>query len=110
MNRNMEDTIRYMGGADIKLQVKWDNDAPSSPAGGEAAGDSGDGGASNAPAASAAGPNALPAPPKKVQFTEPPFEPFAKLPEVEAAAKVYNKSGIELQAGKKKLDCAADGH
>ncbi len=94
MNQNTEDKIRYKNGADIVLQVRWENDAPV-----------GGGGA----------PGAQPAEeqvdldkvlsgeivPKRTQWTEPPFQPFTELPGVEHAAKVFVKPGATFEAGSK---------
>lgn len=80
INQNTEDKIHYLGGTDIKLQVQWENDAPAAGEGSPAD----DGAAQADPAAAAAGP-------KKVQYTEPPFQPFTQLPGVQNAAKVFIK-------------------
>lgn len=84
INENASDKISYMTGADIRLTVKWENDAPPE-------GEMGDG--------------AEPAPIRfgstKIQYSEPPFEVYAKLPGVESAARVFVKEGY-AGAGKAK--------
>lgn len=78
---NMENKIRYSIGADIVLTTRWENDAPpASPAG--------------VPVMRQEAADA--APPKRVQFTEPPFLPFTGMPGVEAAARVFVKEDARL--------------
>lgn len=90
INQNAEDKLRYAGGADLRLQIQWQNDAPppSGPGGPPGAGE-GESSDSTAPAA-----------PKKIQFSEPPFLPFAELPGVAHAAKVFVKEDAYVSAGK----------
>lgn len=87
LNQNMEDKLRYKNGADIVVSTKWENDAPPPDMGGGM-----DGGA--VPAAAA------PGAPKRVQYTEPPFLPYAQLPGVENAARVFNKTNAFFGFGK----------
>lgn len=82
MNSNTLEKVRYKNGADVILNVRWENDAP--PPGAEMAGE--DGGAEAS--------QPVPAPPKRIQYTEPPFQLFAELPGVEHAAKVFVKDAI----------------
>lgn len=87
INDNMESQIRYSAGADLTLQTRWESDAPVV-----------------APAASTAG---EPAPSegtggtKRVQYTEPSFQPYRELADVEAAAKVFRKENARFTAGQK---------
>jgi putative ABC transport system permease protein len=85
INKNSEDKIRYINGADITMKVKWDSDEP--------------------PPASASGPSgAPPAPtvpvPDVFHYVEPPFLPYTHLTGVEAAAKVFIKEDayVEMNA------------
>ncbi|XEC93238.1 FtsX-like permease family protein [Paenibacillus tarimensis] len=79
INENMEDKIRYGIGADMTLQLYWENDAPPETAGGIGE------------PASAQEPQVDPntGGPKRVQYTEPPFLPFTQLDGVESAARVF---------------------
>ncbi|HEY0828922.1 MAG TPA: FtsX-like permease family protein [Bacilli bacterium] len=81
MNKNIEDKVNYKNGADIILNVRWENDAPPPPVPGMPV-----------PAEAEAGPK------KKVQFTEPPFELVDQLPGIEEAAKVFIKDGVYVSA------------
>jgi putative ABC transport system permease protein len=75
LNKNAEDQILYATGADMVLNIRWENDAPPPR------------------------PPGMPAPtpepgevnsqPKRTQYTEPPFIPITQLPGVEHAAKVF---------------------
>ncbi|GGF97590.1 ABC transporter permease [Paenibacillus abyssi] len=84
INENMENKIRYAVGADIALSILWENDAPppmagpSGPVGGEGETDVSAG------------------PPKRVQYTEPPFLPMKELEGVESAARVFRKDQISF--------------
>ncbi|MFF2885413.1 FtsX-like permease family protein [Paenibacillus sp. NPDC057967] len=75
INLNSEDRIQYGNGADMVLNVNWINDAPPPPTIGGGPGGGGD-------TASV---------PKRVNYLEPPFEPFLNLPGVEHGAKVFTK-------------------
>ncbi|AGA57566.1 ABC-type transport system, involved in lipoprotein release, permease component [Thermobacillus composti KWC4] len=79
---NMENKIRYAIGADVVLTSRWENDAPPPMAGGPAPQQT----------------EADAAPPKRVQYTEPPFLPFTEMPGVEAAARVFVKEDARLNA------------
>ncbi len=78
LNENLDDQIRYRGGADVRLQFRWENDAP--PA------------SDDAPAPAA----------RKVQYTEPPFEPVRRLPGVQEAARVFTKDNAFFTSGKER--------
>lgn len=72
MNQNNEDKINYQFGADVVMEVFWDNDAPPPPPPG-------------------APPPKEPIIPKRVQYVEPAYETiFKDLPGVEHTAKVFN--------------------
>jgi len=76
INDNLESRIRYDIGADMVLMSRWESLAPVRPAG-MAPQQGGDAGG-------AAGP-------VRVQYAEPPFEPFRQLEGVASAAKVFRK-------------------
>ncbi|TJY42172.1 ABC transporter permease [Cohnella pontilimi] len=83
LNNNTEDRIRYANGADVVLESEWPNDKPPpAPAGPQ--------GAIAAPAAPV---------PSVVHYLEPPFDPYMKLPGVEAAAKVFVKPEASFYVG-----------
>lgn len=84
INDNMESKIKYAVGGDIALTTKWENDAPlpSTYQGQPSQTDT-------------AGTTAA----KRVQYTEPPFEPYHKLEGVETAAKVFKKEKARFSAG-----------
>ncbi|MDB4865887.1 MAG: transporter permease [Cohnella sp.] len=83
LNNNTEDRIRYANGADVTLQADWPNDKPPpTPMGG--------------PGPGAASPDAAP---KVTHYIEPPFDPYPKLPGVEAAAKVFVKPDATFYVG-----------
>ncbi|WP_379135802.1 FtsX-like permease family protein [Paenibacillus sp. sgz500958] len=85
VNNNTEERIRYKNGADFTLSGKWPSDAAATPAGGGAF-------------AGAAGGSATPIT-KSVHYTEPPYDPYLKLPGVEHAAKVFVKENAVFKAG-----------
>ncbi|GAA3404691.1 ABC transporter permease [Paenibacillus hodogayensis] len=91
MNSNTLEKVKYKNGTDIVLNVKWENDAPPPMMGGgeEPAGEG------ETPA-----PSTPIAPPKRVQYTEPPFQVFGELPGVAQAAKVFVKDDAIAQLGK----------
>lgn len=93
INKNAMEKIMYTNGADIAMQIKWEDDAPPPGMGDEGDGAAADGGDSPAP-------SVLPAPKKKVQFSEPPFLPLTQLPGVEQAAKVFLKKDAAFSIGK----------
>jgi putative ABC transport system permease protein len=80
LNQNTQEKILYRNGADLTLRLYWENDAPPTIATMNPAEDS------------------TPAPPKRVQYTEPPFEPLTQLPGVEYAAKVFIKEDAAFDA------------
>jgi putative ABC transport system permease protein len=94
INQNSEDKLRYLGGSDIKLQVQWENDAPP-PGASDDPSEGGSGGGDGGGDASAGLFTK-----QKVQFSEPPFQPFAQLPGVQSAAKVFVKEDAYVAAGK----------
>ncbi|PYI55924.1 ABC transporter permease [Paenibacillus flagellatus] len=89
MNTNTLEKVKYKNGTDVILNVKWENDAPPPAADGGMEG----GGAAPAAAVPIGGP-------KRIQYTEPPFQVFAELPGVAHAAKVFVKDDAVAQAGK----------
>ncbi|MCL6456938.1 MAG: ABC transporter permease, partial [Gorillibacterium sp.] len=83
INSNTEDRIRYGNGADVTMTADWINDAP--------------------PPAMPGGPGqaeaAAPVVSKPIHYLEPAFEPFATLPGVEHAAKVFVKPNASFSVG-----------
>ncbi|MBC8080626.1 MAG: FtsX-like permease family protein [Gorillibacterium sp.] len=75
LNNNMEERLRYAEGADFSITSQWPNDAPLEPMQG---------------APGPVSPAAIPVS-KTIHYTEPPFEPYKKLPGVQSAAKVFIK-------------------
>lgn len=97
INKNTGEKIMYSNGADISMQIKWEDDAP--PPGMDmddsASADDSDGAAAvTAPV--------IPAVKKKVQYSEPPFLPMTQLPGVDQAAKVFTKKDASFTIGKEK--------
>lgn len=95
INKNTEDKIRYANGADITMQIRWENDAPPPSSPEEGSGDESD---DSADAAA----QAIPEAPHKTQYSEPPFLPFTQLPGVEHAAKVFSRADASFSMGKEK--------
>ncbi|KQX58716.1 ABC transporter permease [Paenibacillus sp. Root444D2] len=90
INKNTGDKIHYSAGADITMQIRWENDAPPAILTGlmeESEEESAD---SNADSDA----------PHKTQYTEPSFLPFTQLNGVEHAAKVFNKKDAIYTRGK----------
>jgi putative ABC transport system permease protein len=94
INQNAEDKLRYAGGADLRLRIEWQSDAPppAQPGG---------------PGPAAADGSAVA--PKKVQFSEPPFLPFTELPGVAHASKVFVKEGAYVNAAKTSVEATLFG-
>jgi putative ABC transport system permease protein len=97
MNKNIEEKIRYKNGADIVLQTKWENDAPTPQSGPSG---------SSAEASSSVG---QPLTKKRVQYTEPPFMPFTQMAGVESAARVFYKNDVYFTLGKESKKTALMG-
>lgn len=73
MNQNNEDKVSYQFGADLIMQVRWNNDAPPKGPDGQTSEDF----------------------PKRVQYQEPAYEPIVRdLPGVEHTAKVFKKEKV----------------
>ncbi|WP_245363651.1 ABC transporter permease [Cohnella thailandensis] len=85
INGNTEDRIRYGSGADIVLASSWPNDAPP-----PASSMGGPPGGSETASFGASG---------KINYLEPAFEPYANLPGVEHAAKVFTKKDAFFSFG-----------
>ncbi|QGG56300.1 ABC transporter permease [Paenibacillus sp. B01] len=85
INDNMESKIRYAAGADIALSTRWASDAPPPAMAGAEPG----------PEAEASSGTD-----RRVQYTEPPFEPFANLEGAASAAKVFRSDKARFAAGK----------
>lgn len=78
INDNMESRIQYAIGSDLALTTRWQSDAPVfSPSQMQTGQQQTEAATSN----------------KRVQYTEPPFEPFQNLQGVESAARVFKKTG-----------------
>lgn len=81
LNENMEKQIYYNNGADIVLDVRWENnDRPPSRSGSEEEVER----------------------PQRIQYTEPPFVKLSQLPGVESAAKVFMKPDASFKSGSEK--------
>jgi len=79
INDNMESRIQYAIGSDLALTTRWQSDAPVFSSSQMQTGQQ------QTEAATSSN--------KRVQYTEPPFEPFQNLQGVEAAARVFKKTG-----------------
>lgn len=95
INQNNEEKILYRNGADIVLNTLWENNAPISY---DFDVDGLDGGESEGEAA----PASASIEPTKIQYSEPPFQPFKELPGVEHAAKVFVKEEASYSLQKEK--------
>ncbi|TVY10091.1 ABC transporter permease [Paenibacillus cremeus] len=95
INKNSSEKILYGNGADIMMQIKWEDDAP--PPGMEDQQPDASSDEDGTPA-----PVVIPAVKKKIQFSEPPFLPLTQLPGVESAAKVFVKKDAAITSGKNK--------
>lgn len=82
INNNMEERIRYADGADFVLSSIWPSDAPAAGAAGMPGGGAGQEAAT-----------------QSVHYTEPPFDPYLKLPGVQHTAKVFVKEDAAYSAG-----------
>ncbi len=89
INKNVEDKIYYDIGTDIRMQIYWENDAPPVILAG-ASDEEGQGGREEA---------AMPAVPKRTQYSEPSFLPFTQIPGVSHASKVFLKDEAVLYEG-----------
>ena len=87
MNQNLEDSIRYGTGADLRLTTQWENNAPPPAMGG-----------APAPAAPAGEDAAAEEAPPILQYIEPPFAPYESLPGVESVAKVFLKKDAFMES------------
>lgn len=96
INTNLEEQLLYKNGAEVRMNVRWDSSRPASapppgagsPSSGEAAGDSSD---------------SFLAELEPVVYTEPPFDPILQLPQVEQAAKVFNKNTVTVTSSGKSI-------
>lgn len=84
LNRNIEEKIMYDIGADIVVRQKWDTNQVFF--GDDMMGDGLTGGMGSG---SGSGP---------VEYIEPPFERFEKLPGIELATKVLRKGNVEMRS------------
>lgn len=85
INTNLEEQLRYKNGAEVTVDVRWYSNNPAAMPGG------GPGGGEAAPVE--VDPNAII---KEIVYSEPPFEPFTKLDNVEQATKVFKKESITV--------------
>ncbi|TMV50306.1 FtsX-like permease family protein [Paenibacillus mesophilus] len=92
MNSNTLEKVKYKNGTDVVLNVKWENDAPPPMMGG------GEETEVEEEEPSSAVPIIMG--PKRIQYTEPPFQVFSDLPGVASAAKVFVKDDAVAQLGK----------
>jgi putative ABC transport system permease protein len=93
INKNTADKIRYSSGADITMQIRWENDAPPAILTGLLEQEGGD---SEADGMNSEENGA----PKKTQYSEPSFLPFTQLAGVEHATKVFQKKEAVFTRGK----------
>jgi putative ABC transport system permease protein len=93
INKNTTDKIRYSAGADITMQIRWENDAPPAILTGLTGEDGMEIQAEDSGTAAA---------PQKTQYTEPSFLPFTQLPGIEHAAKVFIRKDATFSRGKVK--------
>ncbi|MEI7025603.1 ABC transporter permease [Paenibacillus sp. y28] len=89
MNKNTSDKILYSAGADITMQIRWENDAPPIILSGL---ESEEGEEEST--------EETLTPPPKTQYSEPSFLPFTQLPGVDHAAKVFIKKDASYSKGK----------
>jgi ABC-type antimicrobial peptide transport system, permease component len=87
INDNIEDRIRYANGADVIASANWVNDAPP-PSGPGGSGPPGGGSQQEGR-------------PSRVNYLEPPFDPYKELPGVEHAARVFTKSNVGFYVNQK---------
>ena len=80
INGNIEDQIRHANGSDIVISQQWVDDAPIEDP--------------TDPSSAATSRN------RKINYLEPPFEPFLTLPGVQHAARVFTKNDAVFAAGK----------
>ncbi|WP_028548340.1 ABC transporter permease [Paenibacillus sp. UNC451MF] len=92
INKNTTDKIRYSAGADITMQIRWENDAPPAILTGLSVEEGGEEEEENTDFGTPA--------PHKTQYTEPSFLPFTQLPGVEHAAKVFIKKDATFTRSK----------
>lgn len=88
INKNAEDKILYKDGSDIVIQPVWEKVES--------------GGIVQAPGMPQ-NPNNIEAAKTTINYIEPPFGPYEKLPGVEHTAKVFNKGNVSVQAGKNNI-------
>lgn len=91
MNSNTLEKVKYKNGTDIILNVKWENDAPPPMMGGGEEAEEETEEVAAVPIITG---------PKRIQYTEPPFQVFSDLPGVASAAKVFVKDDAVAQLGK----------
>jgi putative ABC transport system permease protein len=91
MNSNTLEKVKYKNGTDIILNVKWENDAPPPMMGGGEEVEEETEAVATVPIITG---------PKRIQYTEPPFQVFSDLPGVASAAKVFVKDDAVAQMGK----------
>ncbi|RCW48412.1 ABC transporter permease [Paenibacillus prosopidis] len=84
INDNMESKIQYGVGADIALTTRWESDAPPPLLPGSPQQSQTDQGFAET---------------RRIQYTEPPFQPFQELEGVEAVAQVFKKEEVRFSAG-----------
>ncbi|WP_282935320.1 FtsX-like permease family protein [Paenibacillus sp. RC67] len=92
INKNTTDKIRYSAGADITMQIRWENDAPPAILAGMQENEGGEAEEENTASDISAT--------QRTQYTEPSFLPFTQLPGVEHAAKVFIKKDATFTRGR----------
>ncbi|WP_419874187.1 FtsX-like permease family protein [Candidatus Pristimantibacillus sp. PTI5] len=84
INDNMESKIQYAVGADMALTMRWKSDAPPPMSSGSTQQPQTETGIAET---------------RRIQYTEPPFQPIQELVGVEAVARVFKKEAVRFSAG-----------
>jgi putative ABC transport system permease protein len=87
INSNLEEQIRYENGADLAVEVKWENEASKISLSYPSSNDT-----------EASEEDIVSASENQNVYTEPPFDPFLQLKDIDHATKVFRKEGIDAGA------------
>lgn len=93
INNNLEEQIRYENGADLAVEVRWDSvtsggiSVPVQQSGGSSEGNKEENNDSDDTSHT-----------RVTIYSEPPYDPFLKLKEVEHVTKVFKKEDIDMEA------------
>jgi putative ABC transport system permease protein len=89
LNENFEQQLRYENGADLTIDVKWEsNEVQATSVVAAPAVTNETSGATETPVSAA----------KEIVYTEPSFEPFLQIEEIDHAAKVLRVNGMKAEA------------